>query len=66
MELPQVENILDDQDRNIRYVVRAYRKLSEQELVLAVRAFLSMQRGRRPKRNTTYEIITVIGARDLV
>lgn len=66
MEPPLIETTLNDQDHNTRYIVRAYRELSRQELLEAVRAFLSMKRGRHPKRNTTYEIFTTIGVRDPV
>ncbi|MCH8151410.1 MAG: hypothetical protein IH830_03440 [Planctomycetes bacterium] len=66
MQLPDVANVAMDRERNIRFVVTAYRRLSRQELLAAVRTFFSMKGAPRPKPNSTYEIITVIGARESV
>ncbi len=64
MRSPEVRNVAVDSKHNIRYVVCAYRKLSESELRMAIRVFLSTIRPHHLKRNATYEILSVIGARD--
>jgi hypothetical protein len=63
MEMPSVQNVLNDSQRGVRYEVYAYRALTIEELVFAVRSFLA-QAKRKPKRGTCVEIHTVIGARD--
>ena len=63
MESPNFKTVLTDTSKNIRYEVFAYRALDRDELLFYVRNFLSMQK-RKPKKNTTVQILTVIGARD--
>jgi hypothetical protein len=63
MEAPNVSNVLTDPTKNIRYEVMAYRALSEQELLQAVRVAVSMMK-KKPKKNTTYRFVTIIGLRD--
>ena len=63
MEAPNVLNVLTDPQKNIRYEVMAYRALSEQELLQAVRIAVSMMK-KKPKKNTKYTFITVIGHND--
>lgn len=65
MQMPNVSNVIKDSERNIVYDVVAYRELTRQELVHAVRQFMSMQK-RKPKKGTRYRIITMIGARDRI
>ena len=63
MEAPNVMNVLTDTTKDIRYEVIAYRALTEEELYMAVRVALGQMK-RKPKKNSTCQIVTVIGARD--
>lgn len=63
MERPRIEHEIRDPERNITYIVVAYRTLTQQEVVFAVRAFLTRTR-RKPKKNSRIEILTVFGATD--
>jgi hypothetical protein len=66
IEFPGVKNTLIDEKNDVRYEVLAYRRLSEEELVLAVRMFLtSRRRNRRIKRGTLVQIVSVIGCGEL-
>ncbi|MEO9595805.1 hypothetical protein [Rhodopirellula bahusiensis] len=62
MKAPSISNIVRDEKRNITINVMAYRKLSERELVQSVRYFRSTKQGRRLKKNSTYTIMSIIGA----
>ncbi len=65
MDLPKVKNVLTDPKTEIRYVVWAYRKLNQQELVDAVRTGLSlMKKKSRPKKGQQIEFFTIIGHND--
>jgi hypothetical protein len=64
MNPPNVSNIARDADRNITFNVLAYRTLSQQELLMAIRYFRSTKQGRKLKANTTYTIVSVIGCND--
>lgn len=63
METPTLRRTVIDEERSVRYQIFAYRDLTEGEAVAAVRFFLSQKR-RKPKKNSTIEIHTVIGCRD--
>lgn len=63
MEMPNVCNVFRDEAKNTTYKVYAYRTLSREELVFAVRSFIGSMKG-KPKKNTVYDIISIIGARD--
>ncbi len=63
MELPNIKNVLRDNSKNIRYEVFAYRALTKEELVLAVRQFNSSSK-KKPKKNSCVQITTLIGLRD--
>ena len=62
MKAPSISNVVRDEKRNITINVMAYRKLSERELVQSVRYFRSTKQGRRLKKNSTYTIMSIIGA----
>ncbi len=64
MQVPNVSNIAKDNERNITFNVLAYRKLTEPELLRAIRYFQSTKQGRKLKKNTAYTIVSIIGARD--
>lgn len=64
VQIPQVENVYNDQTRGVRYEVLSYRPLTEGELILAVRMYLSQTRTKRQKRGTVVQITSIIGYND--
>lgn len=61
MEMPNVLHEAWNSEHNIRYVVRAYRQLSREEVVQAIRYTLSQTpKRKRPKPGQTLEITTMI------
>ena len=60
MQMPDVPNVVRDQEKKITYTVMAYRQLSRDECVAAVRYFRSTKEGRKLKPNTNYTIYTTI------
>jgi hypothetical protein len=63
MQMPDVSHTIRDAERDVTYIVLAYRKLSRAELVQAVRVF-SAARKRAPKRGSTIRIVTTFGSED--
>jgi hypothetical protein len=63
MTIPTVSNLAFDKEKNIEYDVVAFRKLTEAELIQAVRTGISLMK-KKPKKNSRYKFITVIGHRD--
>jgi hypothetical protein len=63
---PNIWSTIRDEDRNVTYRVLAYRSLSREELVLQVRQYHAQlaRRRRKPPRNQTVQIHTIIGATD--
>lgn len=61
MKMPDVRNVIRDEEGDITYVVMAYRKLSRPELVQAVRVFRTQHR-KKIKPGTTITIQTLHGA----
>lgn len=61
MDLPNIPHRIRDPERDVVYVVMAYRKLTRGEVVSQVRAHLASTR-RRPKKGSTVTIMTVLGA----
>jgi hypothetical protein len=64
MELPQVSNPIRDDGKNVTYNVIAYRKLSRNEIVQAVRYYHSQKKTKKLKNGTTVKIVTIIGHND--
>jgi hypothetical protein len=64
MQMPDVSNIVKDEAKNITYDVRAYRTISKQEAIMAIRIFRSSKQGKRLKANSTCVIMTVLGCND--
>ncbi len=61
MEVPSVKTTYKDTENGITYEVMAYRKLTEEETVLAIRNTLSLlKKSKRPKRGQTLTILTVL------
>jgi hypothetical protein len=50
MEQPNVKNTLLDKERNIRFDIMAYRKLSQAEMLEAVASYLRQKKVKKPKR----------------
>lgn len=63
MELPNAPHQIRDPERNITYVVMAYRQLSRTEVVQMIRVHQAAQR-RKPKKGSLVRIVTTIGAND--
>ena len=61
MQLPDIVNILKDPEKDVTYKIVAYRKLSRDEMVQAVRFYHSQKKKKRPKKGDTIEIITIFG-----
>lgn len=64
MQMPNVENVLNDPTQGVKYRVMAYRALSRPELLQAVAMHLRKQRGKKSKPGTVITILTVIGIND--
>lgn len=60
MEMPNVENILRDEQHNVTYRVLAYRRLTRQELLSSVGMFHAQPKNRRRKRPITDKEITIL------
>jgi len=60
MEMPNVDNVILDRERNIHYHVLAYRRLTPSEMSAAVRVCLAQKKGRL-KKNSTVTIVSLIG-----
>ncbi len=61
MQLPNIDNVLKDPKKNITYIIMAYRKLTREKMVLAVRHYHSQRKAKKPKRGQTITIYTIIG-----
>lgn len=63
MQLPNVPNVVRDEERNITYTVLAYRRLTRDECLMAISQANRTKTGKpkRPKPNTKVEITTIIG-----
>lgn len=61
MQLPNVSNILKDPENDVTYDVIAYRKLSRNEIIQAIRYYHSQKKTKKLKKGTSVKIITIIG-----
>jgi len=61
MKQPNILNTLIDQEKNITYEVVAYRKLTKEELILAVRHFYAQKKKPKVKPGQKIRIISIIG-----
>ncbi len=64
MQMPSVSHVAKDPERNITFNVLAYRQMSQADVLQSIRYFRSTKSGRRLKKNTTYTMSTIFGARD--
>lgn len=63
MELPPVSHVRRDAKAGVIYDVRAYRDLSEQEVLQQIRGYLAHTPIRkRPKRGERITILTILGS----
>lgn len=63
MELPPISHIRRDPKAGVVYDVRAYRDLSEEEVLQQIRGYLAhAQRHKRPKRGEKITILTILGS----
>jgi hypothetical protein len=62
MQLPPVKNAIRDEENKVTYEVLAYRELSYEELVMAIRVYNGQKRSKKKDRNCTVQIITMIGS----
>lgn len=60
MEMPNVVTEAIDETKNVRYEVVAYRKLTPNELVFAIRHALARMK-RKPKKNSVCRLVAIIG-----
>jgi hypothetical protein len=64
MEQPSVSNPIRDEKNGITYNVVAYRKLSREEIVLAIKHYRASKKTKKSKKGTTVTIVTIIGYND--
>lgn len=64
MEMPAVENVINDPTNGLTYRVMAYRVLSREEVIRSVSTHASKQRVKKSKPGTVITILTVIGLND--
>lgn len=65
MEAPNIKSTLNDKKNAVTYHVLAYRKLSAEEILNAVRAFKRTKQGKkRAKKGSVITIMTIIGYND--
>lgn len=61
MEGPHIPHPIRDAERNVTYVVMAYRELTRTEVVQMVRMHQARTK-KKPAKNSTVTILTVLGA----
>lgn len=61
MDLPDIVSTLVDNEKNITYKVFAFRKLTRDELVLAVRHFYAQKKKPKVRPGQTIKILSTIG-----
>jgi hypothetical protein len=64
MEQPNIISTLVDQQKKITYEIVAYRKLTKEELILAVRHFYAQKKKPKVKPGQKITIISIIGYND--
>jgi len=62
MEGPSITNTVRDEEHNMTYHVMAYRKLTEAEVAMSVRFYLSQPKQRRRKKPERDKIITILSS----
>lgn len=63
MEMPNIKNQINDGETGVTYIVMAYRRLTYEELVQAVRVFHAGRKSKkRLKKGVVITIFSLIGA----
>ena len=63
MELPPISHLRRDPKAGVVYDVRAYRELSQEEILQQIRGYLAQTpRSQRPKRGQKITILTILGS----
>jgi hypothetical protein len=55
---PNIKNVILDEEREIRFEILAYRKLTQQEMISSVRSFLAQNNRKKLKAGQTIIILT--------
>lgn len=58
MLAPNIKNVILDQEREVRFEIRAYRKLTRQEIMSSVASFLAQNKRKKLKAGQTIIILT--------
>ena len=61
MQQPDVRTTLDDTQRRVKWHVLAYRTLTKDEALMAVRGYLAQRGGKMPTPGQEVTIITTLG-----
>jgi hypothetical protein len=64
MQMPNVITEAHDPDANFTFKVRAYRKLTQQEMKMSFAIFNQQRDKRRTLKNKTVEVTSIIGMND--
>lgn len=56
MQIPHIQNVIKDEQKDITFVVMAFRKLTGQETLTIVNNFLALNRKKRFKKHSTITI----------
>ena len=58
MLAPNIKNVILDQERELRFEIMAYRKLTRQEMMSSVASFLAQNKRKKLKAGQTIIILT--------
>ena len=61
MQLPNVLTEIKDSALNFTFAVRAYRRLTQEEMQYSYTHWRSQKKSNKPKKNIRIEIISLIG-----
>lgn len=61
MEMPDVKTVATDEQAGVRYEVMAYRKMTDNEMIFAIRMYHSQRRKKKLKKGTLITIMSIIG-----
>ena len=64
IQQPNIKNTIKDDKKDVTYHIMAYRILSKDEMVEAVKMVLSQKAAKTVKKGQVVTIITIIGAND--
>lgn len=60
MELPPIRTTLNDPKRGVKYHLYAYREVTRDELIMAVRMFNANRGNKKPKKGEEFIIISTL------